>query len=77
MIRISYENLKISSLIDFMELLPEYNFICDGDRKEIIIKEKTKDEKNRWYVIYKNIISFNNIFNGNLYMYGNGLCKFN
>ena len=47
MIRISYENLKISSLIDFMELLPEYNFICDGDRKEIIIKEKTKDEKNR------------------------------
>lgn len=45
--RLNYNKITIADILSFMEFLPDYNFICDGDRKEIIIKEKTKDEKNR------------------------------
>lgn len=45
--RINYKDLTIKELLNLIEILPDYNFICDGDTKEIIIKEKNKDEKNR------------------------------
>ena len=66
--RLNYSKITIWS---FMEFLPDYTFICDGDRKEIIIKEKTKDEKNRWYVIYKNYVSFNNVYSSYIYLFNN------
>lgn len=43
--RISYSDIKLITLEDLMDILPGYVFICDGDSKEIIIKEKTKDER--------------------------------
>ena len=44
--RIRYDNITIETILFMMELFPDYNFICDGDMKEIVIKEKCKDEKN-------------------------------
>ena len=43
--RINYDNITLKTLIDLMEILPNYVFICDGDSKEIIIKEKVNDKK--------------------------------
>ena len=43
--RISYSDIKLSTLEDLMDILPGYIFICDGDSKVVIIKEKTKDDK--------------------------------
>ena len=69
--RIKYDKITLESIILLMDLFPDYNFICDGDSKEIVIKEKVKDEKNRWSIIYKNYVNFNNVNNGYIYLYDN------
>ena len=43
--RINYNNITIKTLLDLMEILPNYDLICDGDSKEIIIKEKVNIKK--------------------------------
>lgn len=53
--RIRYDKITIESILMIQELFPDYNIICDGDMKEIILKEKTKEEK-------KNECWFNRIY---------------
>jgi hypothetical protein len=43
--RIRYEKITLESILMMIDLFPDYNFICDGDRKELIIKEKSSEEK--------------------------------
>ncbi len=43
--RIRYDKITIESILMIQDLFPDYNIICDGDMKEIIIKEKLKEEK--------------------------------
>ena len=45
--RINYENITLKTILNLIEIFPDYKFICDGDEKVIILKEKSKDEKNR------------------------------
>ena len=45
--RLSYDNITFNSLMDLIDLFPNYDFICNADERVIIMKEKTKDEKNR------------------------------
>ena len=47
--RLRYENVTLEELILFIDLFPTYDFICDADDKEIIMKEKEvkKDDKER------------------------------
>ena len=41
--RIRYDKITIESILMLMDLFPDYDIICDGDMKEIIIKEKVKN----------------------------------
>lgn len=41
--RIRYDKITIESIIMIQDLFPDYDIICDGDLKEIIIKEKVKN----------------------------------
>ena len=41
--RIRYDKITIESIIMIQDLFPDYDIICDGDSKEIIIKEKVKN----------------------------------
>lgn len=43
--RIKYDRITLESILMMMELFPDYNIVCDGDSKEIILKEKTSEEK--------------------------------
>lgn len=43
---IDYKDITFNSLMVIIDLFPEYDFICDGDKKIIYAKEKTH-EKNR------------------------------
>lgn len=45
--RLRYEKITLESILMMIDLFPDYNFICDGDNKEIIIKEKTKEDKQK------------------------------
>lgn len=45
--RLRYEKITLESILMMIDLFPDYNFICDGDKKEIIIKEKTKEDKQK------------------------------
>lgn len=41
--RIRYEKITLYSILMLEDLFPDYDIICDGDMKEIIIKEKVKN----------------------------------
>ena len=41
--RIRYDKITIESILMIEDLFPDYDIICDGDLKEIIIKEKVKN----------------------------------
>ena len=41
--RIRYEKITLESILLMVDLFPDYDFLCDGDSKEIIIKEKVKN----------------------------------
>lgn len=41
--RIRYEKITLESILLMIDLFPNYDFLCDGDMKEIIIKEKVKN----------------------------------
>lgn len=41
--RIRYEKITMQNIILLVDLFPNYDFILDGDMKELIIKEKVKN----------------------------------
>ena len=41
--RIRYEKITLESILLMIDLFPDYDFLCDGDMKEIIIKKKVKN----------------------------------
>ena len=47
--RLRYDNVTLEELLLFIDLFPTYDFICDADDKEIIMKEKGCNFK--WYLI--------------------------
>lgn len=40
--RIRYDKITLESIELMKDLFPDYDIICDGDNKEIIMKEKIK-----------------------------------
>ncbi|MBR2652625.1 hypothetical protein IKD56_04795 [bacterium] len=42
--RIKYETITLKTILNLVDLFPNYDIICDGDTKEIVFKEKIKEK---------------------------------